>query len=77
MSSTTLAYVCLAPVASYFVLFLLSFLLDILRKLLSTLHLPWINFLVVQGLGLAFLLYDKCFALSKEPNLKEPTVYPL
>jgi hypothetical protein len=58
ISIKKLAYIYAFLAAPYLAISLLSLLIDILRAFLSTLPVPWINILIVEGLGMVLLLYD-------------------
>jgi hypothetical protein len=61
ISIKKLAYIYAFLAVPYLAISLFSLLLDILRAFISTLPVPWIKILIVQGLGLGLLLYDKFY----------------
>jgi hypothetical protein len=70
ISIKKLAYIYAFLAAPYLAISLLSLLIDILRAFLSTLPVPWIKILVVEGLGMALLLYNN-FHISNDHKISK------
>lgn len=66
MSIKKLAYIYAFLAVPYLAISLLSLILDILRAFLPV---PWIKILILEGLGLALLLYDN-FHMSKVTKVR-------
>ena len=58
LSVTRLAHICAVLAVPYFVILVVSFTLDILRFCVSSLQIPWLRILVLEGFALALLLFN-------------------